>query len=227
MSALFNLGFAGTVALVVLAACSGKTQGAPDGGGGSCVDLSLSSFDRSCQKDSDCTTVTVGHLCADSCLCGGATINVRSEPAWQQQVQGLGQGDCPCPADLPPRCVGGTCTVCTDPQSCGLSSSDAGASDASTSPADAAVPRCVTIPPTTYSTTCKVNADCTSLPSGQVCSGQCNCGGMPVNVSGVPAYTAATQGLTFADCPCALQPIACVAGTCIVCGAPAACGDGG
>jgi hypothetical protein len=229
-------------AFMLLAACSGKTLGNTDGGtggeagsgggsgggGGSssggpgCVDVSLSSFDTSCRNDGDCTTVTVGELCPDSCLCGGAAISVSSQAAWKQATAGLGGGFCGCPLEGIPQCVAGTCAICNDPASCGVTTSDAG-----TSTSDATANQCVNIPPSTYSTSCNVESDCTSLRSGEVCSGECNCGGTAVNVSGEAAFEKATQGFVFEGCPCASLPLACVGGTCAFCNGPLGCVDGG
>lgn len=228
--------------VLVLGGCSGKTLegssadgGGADGsgsgggggsgsgsGGGSCRDVALSSFDTSCQNDSDCTSVTTGTLCQGDCLCGGSAINVAGEGAWQKDVAGLGSSECGCPTFGTPRCRGGTCAMCLPGSSC-----DATTSDAGTSTLDASARMCVNIPASLYTTSCSVDQDCTTLPVGPVCSGQCDCGGIPVNVSGLPAFEMATRGLLLEACPCAAYPVACASGTCKACTGAAGCTDGG
>jgi hypothetical protein len=66
------------------------------------------------------------------------------------------------------------------------------------------------------------------LPVGQVCSGTCiACEGIPVNIMGTFAFDNATAGLTFAQCFCAANPVACVGGVCVQCPSPGGCPDGG
>jgi hypothetical protein len=246
-----TIGVTVTIALLALAlaaGCTGKTEGGPssgeDGGSGSssgggsggssgssggCVDVPLSSFDTSCTQSSDCTLATTGQICPGNCLCGGSAINVASQGAWERAVAGIPVGECGC-FEPPPQCVNGVCTICTgtsnDPAGC-----NSGAPEAGTI-ADATVPACVYISPSTYTTSCNASTDCTRLPSGQICSGECDCGGMPVNVSGQAAFEQATMGIELGACPCpAPEPVGCVDGTCTGCeylvDGGTTCGDGG
>lgn len=211
---------------------SGGGSGSSSGGVGTgCVYLPLSRYDTSCGTDSDCVTVTTGNVCNGDCLCGGSAINVASEGEWKTDVSSVLVGECGCPAEPLPRCIASTCTVCTggpsDPPGCST-----GIADSGTITVDATTPACVYILPSTYSTSCNVDSDCTLLPEGQVCSGNCECGGSPVNRSGEAAFQMLTAGITFAQCPCvAPPPIRCVMGTCAQCAygsdGGAVCGDGG
>jgi hypothetical protein len=75
--------------------------------------------------DADCITITAGTICTGSCLCGGATINRDGQARYDAAISGIMTGLCPCAASPPPRCLGGTCVVCTggpgDPPECGIS----------------------------------------------------------------------------------------------------------
>ncbi len=103
---------------VVLLACSGKTTGVvnPDGGGASgdaasCVNVDLSTYDRSCKQASDCVSVTAGEVCTGQCSCGGSFINAGALGRYQQAVAGIEPGTCFCGVGPAPECIDGTCTV--------------------------------------------------------------------------------------------------------------------
>jgi len=234
MSTSLTVRAAATVlGLALLAACGGKAIVTSDAGGGggsgsssggeACAEVPLSSFDTSCQVDTDCVSVVTGMLCPGACNCGGSTINQSSQSDWQSQAGRFLTGNCFCPDSPAPRCIGGTCTLCTggpsDPPACNLMVADAGQA-------------CVYIPPSTYTTACNTASDCTYLPSGKICSGECECGGMAVNQSGEAAFTMATAGIQFAGCPCPPgPPLGCVGGACTQCqyddDGGIICGDGG
>jgi hypothetical protein len=232
----------GIVALGWVIGCTGRTQGAghpgtgddaADGADGAagCIDVPLSGFDTTCSRDRDCVTVTTGEVCPGDCLCGGSAINASDQARYQQEIAGVPIGECGCPLLGVPQCIAGTCTICTggtnDPARCGT---DEG--DSSISVVDATAPGCVDIPPSTYTTSCSVDSDCTLLPEGQVCNGSCDCGGVPVNVSGQAAFAQLTAGFQFSACPCPPPlPIRCVAGACTSCNFESdgsiGCDDGG
>jgi hypothetical protein len=94
-------------------------EDAPDSGG-VCADLSTTGFDKSCEKDVDCTSVGVGTLCSTgpSCTCAADAINVSDQSRYQTYADGLRAklnpppGGCMCPAFGVPRCVSGQCTMC-------------------------------------------------------------------------------------------------------------------
>ncbi|MGH7298270.1 MAG: hypothetical protein ACRELB_25245 [Polyangiaceae bacterium] len=94
------------IALALVVACGSKS-----GGGGSCVDVSASNYDTSCQSASDCTAITAGHLCSPACICPNALINASGLAQWQKDVSGLTSAtpcECP-PSGAVPSCVSGTC----------------------------------------------------------------------------------------------------------------------
>jgi hypothetical protein len=108
----------------------GMTDGgfSDDGGftndaGVECVFIDLSTYDTSCVTNSDCTIIAAGQVCDGSCDCGGSPVNVDGEATYEQAVSGIVFAECPCAAELPPACVGTTCTACsgspTDPPECG------------------------------------------------------------------------------------------------------------
>ena len=71
-----------------------------------------SSYDQSCNVDSDCAAVFSGSLCS-TCTCPNATISQDAMAAYQADVAAAGPGpqDCFCPVSPTPSCNGGVCTV--------------------------------------------------------------------------------------------------------------------
>jgi len=211
---------AGTALLAaLLGACSGKTAssgGGPDAGG-ACVNIDLSTYDQSCRQDSDCTLITPGEICPGDCSCGGATVNVSEEARYVAAVSGLQTGVCGCPAEESPRCIQNRCTLC----GFGTTGACADAGGA---------PSCVTIDPTTYSTSCHVDTDCIDITSGTLCPGSCACGGTAVSASEQARYNAAVAGITSSACPCPSGGTPrCVQSGCVLCGPGGGpgCPDGG
>jgi hypothetical protein len=211
----------------VLGGCSGRTEssmmiGAPGPDGQACVDISTSSYDTSCSTASDCISITAGRLCPESCACGGATINVSGQAAYDEATAGLANGGCPCPSGPVPQCIAGTCTLCTgepgDPSGCDV--------DAGPPPIDSGFPHpdvsdvaCAEIVVTPAERVCTTAADCTFGPSGQICPGACACWGTPMNVAAAAQLDQEASGFATGDCPCIapmVQP-QCVGGTCMAC----------
>jgi hypothetical protein len=241
----------------LLSACGGKVFGTVPGGdggdgfgGGSvgnggdaklCVEVALSSFDQSCNQDSDCATITTGTLCTGDCRCGGATINQSGLARYESETSGLGVSACHCPLEGIPHCISGTCSLCgpgsPDP-SCGdggtvigdggiyeTSTYETSVYESSTYEAttigegsvgsDGSTGACVDIVLSTYDQTCKVSSDCISITSGTLCSGSCDCGGSTINKDGQARYDAAISGIMFGACPCpAPPPASCKLGMC-------------
>jgi hypothetical protein len=227
------------LASLVLTGCSGKTDvvGSGDGGSGgssgggsssggaSCVDIVVSSYDISCQQATDCIEIASGQLCSGGCSCPDATINVSGQARYQSQLASIDPGFCGCPLVFPAECIDNTCTICTggasDPPRCGTSTADAGQADAQV---------CVNIDLATYDRSCQTSTDCIDIASGQICSGDCACGGSAVNVDGEARYKAALSGVTIGECPCVAGGIpACIQNVCTLCGLgnQPPCPDGG
>jgi hypothetical protein len=85
--------------------------------------------------------------------------------------------------------------------------------------ADGAI--CIDLSPASWSLACTHDSDCTSLPSGPVCQGQCknSCDGVPANTAGVARFTAATSSLGLIECACTMAPVpTCFQGVCTFCG---------
>jgi hypothetical protein len=61
---------------------------------------------------------------------------------------------------------------------------------------------CVDIELSTYDLSCKQASDCILIQTGEVCSGQCSCGGQPVSASEQSRYDQATSGIRFVGCSC-------------------------
>jgi predicted small lipoprotein YifL len=122
------------VATSLLAGCGGKSEmglpdasaaGSPDastdgaavtdaglGEVDGCVDIVVSTYDESCQQDSDCIGITAREVCSGSCGCGGAVINVSGQARCEQAISGIVFAGCPCFIGPAPTCVQGTCALC-------------------------------------------------------------------------------------------------------------------
>ena len=199
---------------VILLACSGKTTGVgPDGGGASgdaavtCVNVDLSTYDRSCKQASDCVSVTAGEVCTGQCSCGGSFINAGALGRYQQAVAGIEPGTCFCGVGPAPECVDGTCTAGN-----AIGADDAG----TTSSPDATA--CVSIDVSTYPHSCSDDSDCVDVTPGVICTGGCACGGAAINMAGLAEYDQAIQSVQTAACPCAAGGTPrCVQNACILC----------
>lgn len=238
--------------VVLFAACGGRaldvtggsTSGADGGGGGAgqCIQVDSTSFDATCNADSDCALVGTGKVCPGECGCGGQTpVSRAGVAAWQAATSGLDLTACPC-ADLgEARCFEHTCRYCSlvpdqggnSWPECGSDSADSGI----VPPEDAAPPPppdasiCVDIDPSTYDQSCTQSSDCISVSAGELCTGFCPCGGATINASEEMRYSAAIAGIESGLCGCPLlgNPT-CVNGQCAICSGPnpsPGCPDGG
>ncbi len=104
-------------------------------------DIEPSSYDRSCQVDSDCTAVGFGNLCEVPCgvQCANSAINVGALAKYQDDyaknpAAACGRFFCGCPAEGVPTCVKGVCElpfgVLLSDAGSSSSGNDAGPSDA-------------------------------------------------------------------------------------------------
>jgi hypothetical protein len=81
--------------------------------GAECVDVDLSTYDRSCASATDCIGVTAGVICPGQCQCGGAAVNQSEQNRYRITIDRLGAAPaCPCFAGGPVGCVEGQCVVC-------------------------------------------------------------------------------------------------------------------
>jgi hypothetical protein len=227
--------------VLALAACGGKTIAlptvpeAPDSGpiqgpnpppgpsppGTTCVTLpALTPADLACQSTSDCTFTSQGTVCADQCDCGTVAANNAAAARIASQLPEFTVG-CGCGTDLQLECVQGVCYAVGPSFDAGPPPGfDGGPSpitiDAGPVPTlDAST--CVDIDVTTYDTTCSTDEDCVALPTGQICSGECDCGGgSAVNVDNTASWQAATSGIVWGECECpAGLPPVCAQGQCV------------
>jgi hypothetical protein len=242
-SSSFRFAFPVALCALALLACSGRTVGTVSGdggsssssgggsssgsGGGSCVDIVVSSFDTSCQQDTDCVPITAGEICPGTCPCGGSAINASDQARYQQTLSSVQTGFCGCPEEPLPRCLQNVCTVCHgapgDPPACNIETADAGQVDAQV---------CVNIDLSSYDQSCQTTMDCIGITSGRICTGDCACGGSVINVSGEARYQATIAGVMTEACPCVADGVpTCVQNQCILCtfgpNAPPGCPDGG
>jgi hypothetical protein len=87
-----------------------------DADSGGCV-ISATSYDQSCNVDSDCVEVSVGDYCsATTCRCGTSAVNVGALAQFNTDVSKtpIGSGAlhtpfCFCPYSAGPFCSQGTC----------------------------------------------------------------------------------------------------------------------
>jgi hypothetical protein len=207
--------------------------GGQGGGGGTsvgtgCVTFSASDFDDSCKSDSDCTTVTLD-VCPGQCLCQGDTaVNAYSQAYdnYSAKAQQVSQSVCGCIAEGPAAiCSNKKCVACASNSSLsgcafgGGGDTDAGIISDPPPPEDAGF--CVNAPLSEFSTACTVDTDCVLVRTGEICSGECSCGGSSMAAASLPAYDVVTAGIEFDTCPCPYfgKP-ACVNNACSACGAP-------
>ena len=148
----------------LLAACGGRTlgdgSGGGGGGGGSCVNVDITTYDRSCRSASDCVTISAGTICSGECFCGGATINVDGQSRYDDTVRPVDTDACSCPAGPTPECIDNTCTICT-----GSPNDPPGCSD---DPPDATAPLCVYVDLSSYDQSCNQASDCIGITSGKI-----------------------------------------------------------
>ena len=94
---------------------------------------------------------------------------------------------------------------------------------------------CVTIDPTSFDPSCKLDSDCMAIAAGTFCSGQpwCMCPAAAINVDGQGQYQADQQALQSlgpqpigCGCPYFGSP-RCIGNVCTVCGGANPCPDGG
>jgi len=239
------------LATCLLLACGGKTEGGPSGGsssggssssgggssgsGGSssggvssgsssgsvvgCVFVDLSTYDQSCKQASDCIAVASGEVCADQCNCPQSVVNASEQGRYDQAISSIQSGTCFCSNEPLPQCIDNQCTLDTSV-----------AIDAGPTP-DSGV--CVDVDPTTFDRSCKADTDCIDVTTGVLCTGQCACGGTPINVDGQATYDAEVAPLgTGTACPCPPDGVTrCLQNQCTLCGfgpnQPAGCPDGG
>jgi hypothetical protein len=95
------------------------TTGSATSGGGPCLIVQPSSYDRSCSVDKDCILVGQGVTSCDfSCRCGNATVNANAQAQYDKDIARAlalaGPGiACPCPPPVAtmPYCHAGTCQL--------------------------------------------------------------------------------------------------------------------
>lgn len=91
-----------------LARAAAGGAAAPDGG--ACVNIDLSTYDRSCTTTEDCIRIQAGTVCSDTCACGNASVNADGQARYQQTIAPLGPTPaCGCPNEPVPKCVQGQC----------------------------------------------------------------------------------------------------------------------
>jgi hypothetical protein len=96
---------------------SSNARSAADANAGACA-ISASSYDQSCNLDTDCVEVTSTNYCEANCLCGGSAINVSAMTQFNEDVSktplasgALGSSACPCPSSFGPCCRASKCTA--------------------------------------------------------------------------------------------------------------------
>jgi hypothetical protein len=216
--------------VLALAACGGRTIAlptvpeAPDGGpnptpepspGVACVTLpALTASDLACQSTSDCTFTSQGTICANQCDCGAVAANYAAASRIASQLPTFTVG-CGCGTDLQLECVLGVCHAVRPSDDAGTSGPVPIVIDAGPVPTpDAST--CVEIDLSAYDTSCTTSDDCTNLKGGQICNGDCDCFGSPVNVDNTAAWQQATSGVLWGECGCPEVPSPiCLQGQCV------------
>jgi hypothetical protein len=91
---------------------------------------------------------------------------------------------------------------------------------------------CIDFEATAADFVCERDQDCTVVRTGEVCTGECACGDIPVNAGAAARFETESTPLTFLGCSCAYHDVHCLTGQCTLCGPdipnrPAACSDAG
>jgi hypothetical protein len=82
--------------------------------GGTCINIDLSTYDRSCNRDSDC--VLVSSSPCTTCMCCNASVSAHEQTRYQQDIARLPVAPwqvarCQCPAEpAHASCVQGQCS---------------------------------------------------------------------------------------------------------------------
>jgi hypothetical protein len=77
---------------------------------------------------------------------------------------------------------------------------------------------CVDVSLSSFDSSCHEDGDCTIVMTGQICTGDCLCGGSTINLSSLPSYEAAIAGIKTSACGCPAEPVPqCLGGTCALC----------
>jgi hypothetical protein len=176
-----------------------------------------SSLSQSCSTAADCTVVTTGTVCSNSCDCGNTPISNSALAQYDADVASITFNEaCPCAFPGVVDCVNGTCTLCDAPGSGGCTASiDAGPSS------DGGA--CVDLEPSMFETSCTTSSDCLDVTLGELCDSGCLCGGSAINVADQAKYNQLVADVPPGEvcgCPYFGSPV-CVAGQCIVCGGAA------
>jgi hypothetical protein len=90
---------------------AGRDSGVSTGDAGTCVDILLSAYDQSCNSASDCIVIQTGEVCSGQCACGNESVNATQQSRYQQAIRGIATGQCSCPLQLAPTCLGNKCTL--------------------------------------------------------------------------------------------------------------------
>ena len=203
----------------------GPDTGMSTGDGGKCVDIEVVSSDLSCGSDRDCAVVRTGEVCSGQCSCGDTAVNATASARFQSDTASLTLEACPCAFPGEARCLGGQCTLCgpgptagcNDAGTIAAEDSGTGIVDGGTGTSTADGSKCVEIDLSTYDQSCNQASDCIRIQTGEVCSGQCACGGAPVNISEAARYEQATKGLASGLCNCPVELVPqCVGNRCVL-----------
>jgi hypothetical protein len=90
---------------------AGRDSGVSTGDGGTCVDILLSAYDQSCNSASDCIVIQTGEVCSGQCACGNEPVNASQQSRYQQAIRDIATGQCNCPLQLAPTCLGNKCAL--------------------------------------------------------------------------------------------------------------------
>jgi hypothetical protein len=93
------------------AGCADAATTPPAADGGLCVDIDLSTYDQSCVVATDCIVILTGQVCSSECACGGSPVNAAEQARYEEATSGIAFGECACPLEIAPSCVGNTCVL--------------------------------------------------------------------------------------------------------------------
>jgi hypothetical protein len=123
LGSLLALSFVGACGGTELGGGTGPEGGTGPGDGGgvytaadgeTCIDIDVSTYDRSCEGDLDCISVTPGTLCSNECVCNtGATVSRSEQARYQAAISQLTftSSVCGCLAQSNPICLNHQCSL--------------------------------------------------------------------------------------------------------------------
>jgi hypothetical protein len=76
-----------------------------------CVQVDVSTYDRSCKTAADCIYIQTGTVCRGDCACGNALVNADGKAKYMNTLEPLALLHCACYSGPMVQCVQGQCAA--------------------------------------------------------------------------------------------------------------------